>query len=131
MMAERALTDTVWYKSALADPSTFLSHYHTFLARSRIRDGVETMTNAKAVILKSRAVAFLTAAQKAHIKWNGTTWTRPRHLMGLLCQEERRLPFARALLAWMAPISARSLPPEPANQPQDLLSLIIFSAAVP
>ena len=55
----------------------------------------------------------MTAAQAAHVKWNGTTWTRPR--LGLLCLEERRIPFARALLRWMAPISRLPDTAEPSD----------------
>ena len=118
-MAERALTDTAWYKAAIADPKAFLPTYYAFLSRTRIREGVNIMTSQKSAVLISRAAAFLEAAQAAHMKWNGTTWTRPRHLMGLLCQEERRISFARALLGWLAPITARSLPPEAADEPED------------
>ena len=118
MMAERVLTDTAWYKSALEDPKGFLPFYHRFLSRPRVREGVNIMTSQKRAELEGRAVAFLTAAQAAHVKWNGTTWTRPRHLLGLLCSEERRIPFARALLAWMAPITARALPPEATERAQ-------------
>ena len=97
-MAERALTDSVFYQEALADPKRHLVRYYAFMSRSRIRDGVETMTSEKKAEFERRAVAFLTAAQAAHLKWNGSTWTRARHLLGLLCIEERRCHFARALL---------------------------------
>ena len=115
MMAERALHDTEWYMAAISDPKAHLPLYHSFLSRSRVREAVNIMTSQKRAELEGRAVAFLTAAQAAHVKWNGTTWTRPRHLLGLLCQEERRVPFARALLRWMAPISRLPESPEPSE----------------
>ena len=119
MMAERALTDTAWYKFALKDPKAALPLYHAFLSRPRVREAVNIMTSQKRTELEGRAVAFLQAAQAAHIKWNGTTWTRPRHLLGLLCAEERRILFARALLGWLAPITVRALPPEVAERAPD------------
>ena len=44
------------------------------------------------------AAAFMQAAETAHLKWNGTTWTRAHQLLGLLCLEERRRWFAAELL---------------------------------
>lgn len=63
MMAERALTDTAWYKSAIDDPKAFLPTYHGFLSRARIREGENIMTSQKRAELEGRAVAFLKAAQ--------------------------------------------------------------------
>ena len=93
MMAERALIDTAWYKAAISDPKAHLPLYHSFLSRSRVREAVNIMTSQKRAELEGRGVAFLTAAQVAHVKWNGTTWTRPRHLLGLLlcyCSAKRK-----------------------------------------
>ena len=98
MMAERACRDTVFYRDALADPAAALPTFSAWLSAGRPRDGVETMTAAKQTQYKAMARAFLEAAQAAHLKWNGTTWTRAHHLLGVLCLEERRRWFASELL---------------------------------
>jgi hypothetical protein len=98
MMAERACRDTVFYRDALSDPAAALPTFFDWLSARRPRDGVETMTAAKQAQYKAMARAFLEAAQAAHLKWNGTTWTRAHHLLGVLCLEERRQWFASELL---------------------------------
>jgi len=118
MMAERALTDTVFYEAALKDPKRYLPRLHAFTARSRIREHAELMTSEKRALLERRGVAFLTNAQQAHAKWNGSTWTRARHLFGILCLEERRSAFAKALLQCMgreSALPAASQPPSTAD----------------
>ena len=40
----------------------------------------------------------LQAAEEVLDKWNASTWMRPRHLFGLLCQEKRRRLFAITVL---------------------------------
>ena len=59
------------------------------------------MLGDKAAALAPLAEEYLKEAESLHDKWNSTTWTRPRHLLGFLCLEERRIPFARALLRMM------------------------------
>ena len=98
MMAERACRDTVFYREALADPAAALPTFFAWLRASRPRDGVETMTAGKQTQYKAMVRAFLEAAQAAHLKWNGSTWTRAHHLLGVLCLEERRRWFAAELL---------------------------------
>ena len=48
--------------------------------------------------LEERIVKGLEAAKRVYNKWNNTTWVRPRHLLGLLCIEERRQVCAFKLL---------------------------------
>ena len=39
---------------------------------------------------EARLTRGLEAAQDSHAKWNQARWQEPRHLLGLLCHEERR-----------------------------------------
>ena len=59
------------------------------------------MLGDKAAALAPLAEEYLKVGEENHNKWNSTTWTHVRHLLGLLCLEERRIPFARALLRIM------------------------------
>ena len=98
MMAERACKDTVFYRTARADPKAALPAFFAWLKAPRPREGEETMTQAKRTQYAAMAAAFLEAAQAAHLKWNGATWTRAHHLLGVLCLEERRRWLAAELL---------------------------------
>ena len=95
----QACTDTVWYREARANPKKHLPKYYAFLSRSRIRGFEQQMDDVRIAQLVRRAEAFLEGAEAAHLKWNGTRWTRARHLFGVLCLEERRGWFAAELLS--------------------------------
>ena len=48
--------------------------------------------------LKGRLARGLEKAEAKFLEWNYSTWMRPPHLFGLLCNEERRRQFAGELL---------------------------------
>jgi hypothetical protein len=98
MIAAEVCRMTVWYKHARANPSQHLPRFYKFIQTPRRRSFAEQMTTEKRQALEARAAAFLEVAEQRHLKWNGSTWTRPRHLMGLLCDESTRQWFAQALL---------------------------------
>jgi hypothetical protein len=98
MMAERACKDTVFYRAARADPKAALPTFFAWLKARRPREGEETMTLARQKQYAAMADAFLEAAETAHLKWNGATWTRSHQLLGVLCLEERRRWLAAELL---------------------------------
>ena len=70
--------------------------------------------------LMDRLARGLLAAELVHNKWNKRVWQRPRHMLGILCHEERRQWFAYLLLgaydhldeAVEAVISAAPLAPQ-------------------
>jgi hypothetical protein len=99
-MTEQASIDTAWYQAACDKPLEHLPKFARFLSTARSR-GENGMTSQKRAELETRAAAMLEAAHASHRKWNGTTWTQPRHLLGLLCSEARRGWFASDLLARM------------------------------
>jgi len=66
---------------------------------TRIRAFLETMTGEKKERFIAMGKCFLKAAEEKHLKWNGSTWTKARHLLGVLCLEERRKWFAPELLS--------------------------------
>lgn len=101
MMAEQAALDTIFYQEARVDPKKHLPRLYKFMDRSRRRAFAEQMDDAKRAAYEKMAAAFLLAAEQKHQKWNGTTWTRARHLLGMLCLEERRGVFATELLILM------------------------------
>ena len=98
MMSEQAVKDTVWYRKARADPKAHLPRLYRWLATPRTRAFADAMSPDKQARFKEMGAAFLKAAEEKHEKWNGTTWTRARHLLGTLCLEERRRWFAAELL---------------------------------
>ena len=57
------------------------------------------MTSKKRALLESRADAYLQKAEEIHNKWNATTWTRARHLLGALTDAKRHRWFAAELLS--------------------------------
>ena len=59
------------------------------------------MDEGRRQIFKSMAASFLEAAEAKHLKWNSSTWTKARYLLGVLCSEERRGFFAAELLSIM------------------------------
>ena len=98
MTAEEVVKDTVWYRTARADPKTHLPRFYGWLATPRIRGAVERMTPDRRRAFELRGAAFLEAAEALHLKWNAQMWTRPRFLFGVLCLEERRSMFATKLI---------------------------------
>ena len=98
MIAVEACRMTLWYEQARAKPASHLPRCFKFINAPRRREHLEQMTEGKRKDLEKRAAAFLQVAQERHLKWNGTTWTRPRHLLGVLCDEDRRQWFAQELL---------------------------------
>jgi len=94
----QVVKDTVWYRKARANPAVYLPHLYRFMATPRVRSFLDKMTEEKRRRYKDMGNAFLEAAEEKHITWNGTTWTRARHLLGVLCLEERRDWFACDLL---------------------------------
>ena len=98
MIAAEVCRVTVWYRQARASPARHLPRVFKFINAPRRRDHVETMTAEKRTSLEKRAAAFLEVAEERHLKWNGTTWTRPRHLLGQLCDEDHRQWLAQELL---------------------------------
>jgi hypothetical protein len=101
MMAEQSATVTVFYAEARADPKKFLPRLYKLTSSSRRRAFAEQLDVMRRGIFEKAGAAFLEAAAAKHDKWNGTTWTRPRHLLGLLCIEQRRAAFASELLELM------------------------------
>ena len=65
----------------------------------RIRAFLDAMTGEKKARFTTMGMCFLKAAEAKHLKWNGSTWTKARHLLGVLCLEERRKWFASELLS--------------------------------
>ena len=57
------------------------------------------MTSEKRALLERRADAYLQKAEEVHKKWNANTWTRARHLLGVLTDSKRRCWFAAELLS--------------------------------
>lgn len=98
MTAEEVVKDTVWYRAARAEPLKHLPRFADWLATPRVRGAVELMTLEKKQVFLARGEAFLEAAEASHLKWNASTWTRPRFLLGILCLEERREAFATRLV---------------------------------
>ena len=98
MMAERAVADTIWYEEARADPQKHLPRLYKWMATPRVRAFTDSITSEKRARFVAMGTAFLEKAQEKHLKWNGSTWTRPHHLLGVLCSEERRQVFASHML---------------------------------
>ena len=98
MMAEQAVKDTVWYRAARADPEAHLPRLYRFIRAPRCRAFADALDSDAKARFKAMGASFLAHAEAAHLKWNGTTWTRARHLLGTLCLEERRQMFASELL---------------------------------
>ena len=48
------------------------------------RGFAEVMTDTKRKDLIKRAIKCIEVMREQHIKWNGTTWTHARHLLGAL-----------------------------------------------
>ena len=69
------------------------------MATPRVRSFLDKMTSEKKAHFKAMGACFLEAAEEKHLKWNGATWTKARHLLGVLCLEERREWFAAELLS--------------------------------
>ena len=97
-MAALVAHDTVWYAAARADPKAHLPRYYEYIGRDHRRNHESQMTSQLRASLEARAAAFLQEAEASHLTWNATTWTRPRHLLGLLCAEDRRHWMAAELL---------------------------------
>ena len=97
-MAVNVCVDTVWYAKANADPKAALPRFHAFIARCHVRAFSAQMTSQKREQLTERAQAFLKEAEASHLKWNATTWTKARHLLGVLTDTKRGGWFAAHLL---------------------------------
>ena len=111
MMAEQAVKDTVgrlapiWRRTSCG--STASSRRR---AAGRFADALDLDAKAR---FKAMGTSFLEHAEAAHLKWNGTTWTRSRHLLGTLCLKECRQMFASELLVllghWTPPSTLSSV----------------------
>jgi hypothetical protein len=101
MMAEQAATVTVFYTEAAAKPRKHLPRLYKLTDSSCRRAAAEQLSTERCNRFINAGAAFLEMASEKHEKWNGTTWTRARHLFGLLCLEERRAAFATELLELM------------------------------
>ena len=88
-MALHAVRDTLWYAHARRSPRTHLPKFFEFIDRSWRRNSVNLMTSQLRASLEARASAFLQAAEAAHLNWNGTTWTKAVHLLGVLTDKQR------------------------------------------
>ena len=160
-MAEMVAKDVVFYTAARANPvrttlppaslrspsalqgppSAFLSpfqelHFPQLFAfmQDGLRMGVSGSLNFKREDLKRRVLLGLEKAEEVVDKWNATTWMRPHHLFGLLCQEKRRRRFAVVLLAklgYAADVKAALAAANPAagSGEQQLLALMQLSVA--
>ena len=113
MMAEQAVKDTVWYREARADPEAHLPRLYRFIKTPRCRAFVDALSSEAKERFKAMGASFLAHAEAAHLKWNGTTWTRSRHLLGTLCLKECRQMFASELLVllghWTPPSTLSSV----------------------
>ena len=85
MMAEQAVKDSLWYRAARADPETHLPRLYRFIRTPRCRAFADALDSDAKDRSKAMGASFLAHAEAAHLKWNGTTWTRARHLLGTLC----------------------------------------------
>ena len=90
MMAEQAIKDTLYYRKARVNPEAHLPRLYAWMETPRVRAFVDALTSEKRARFKKMAACFLEAAEGKHLTWNGKTWTRARHLLGILCLEERR-----------------------------------------
>ena len=97
-MAILASHDTVWYAAARANPENHLPRFYEFIKKEHRRNFSSQMTTQLRDLLQARAAAFLQEAEASHFTWNATTWTRARHLLGVLCAEDRRQWMAAELL---------------------------------
>ena len=97
-MAYHTAVDSVWYAKAVDHPEAALPRYHTFIGKRHVRAFAPQMTDTKRDQLKGRAKFFLKEAEASHLKWNAQTWTRPRHLLGLLTDAKRGQWVAAHLL---------------------------------
>ena len=70
---------------------------HAFIDEG-VTEGLNANISIKRADYKRRVAEGLQAAEEVLDKWNASTWMRPRHLFGLLCQEKRRRRFAVVLL---------------------------------
>ena len=78
--------------------STSLPRYYKFIEQHHRRNFAEQMTSQLRASLVERAAAFLQEAEASHYTWNASTWMKPRHLLGVLCAEDRRAWCAAELL---------------------------------
>ena len=97
-MAVNVAHVTAFYREARAQPATHLPRFYRFLNKSRYREGREVMTADARKKLVLMGADYLKEAQRVHVEWNGTRWTEPRFLLGVLTDDARRAPFAAALL---------------------------------
>ena len=85
-------------RAARADLEAHLLRLYRFIKTPRCRAFADALDSDAKARFKAMGASFLEHAEAAHLKWNGTTWTRARHLLGTLCLEERRQMFASELL---------------------------------
>ena len=83
-MAVHSLGDLAYYDAAVEDPKKALPSFFKFIESSHRRGFAEGMTDTKRKDLIKRAIKCIEVMREQHIKWNGTTWTHARHLLGAL-----------------------------------------------
>lgn len=101
MMAAEVAKVTIFYTKAHSEPKKHLPRLYKLIGSSCRRAFAEQLDETRRCCFAKAGTAFLEKAAEKHAKWNGSTWMRARHLLGLLCDEQRRAAFATELLELM------------------------------
>ena len=129
-VAGHVARDSVWYAKARAAPEAHLPRYYEYINREHRRNFHSQMTSQLRDSLRQRAAAFLQEAEETHYRWNAKTWTRARHLLGALCNEDHRQFCAAELLqALLNPTPNPHPRPHPTPHPTPIPG--IHSPALP
>ena len=100
-MAVRVAKDMAWYTAAVQQPASVFRRAETFIQRSYRRRQADRITETTRKDMRVRMSKALAAAQDSLLKWSAKVWTRPRHLLGAVCDEKYRLGVAQLVLILM------------------------------